>query len=429
MAMIDYSDMNEKELQDFLVNLLSFHAFMNGEEMKHIAYNEYSYSSSNSSTEYYWFNIEYIKKKNVLFFETTELLDSKEERELKPKGSLIGIDGILDKIALTHSQIEYVRSISFGKQTLGKDNSTVLRPGIKPRFVLGAGVSNGYGPLSWSKIIENMKKKLIENLTFSEKETDDTIGHIFGNVNIGLPELFKQEYNKEYNAILKEGMYGEIDDEHHNDSLRAVASALGGDKADKQVLTFNYDIYLEKELFRMNGYTEEKKKHYLKTMSDDKMCSILSNEPVLSNEKITIIHNHGLIYKDDNDKKQEKGVVFTNNEYLRAYKNSNSASYKKLFNHLDKTCMFVGNSITDYEEQKVIKVRHDNCRSEFHYMLKKTPELKTGKGERISENAEKILEKKREIIERTFFKMGIIILWFEEYDHIGAFIRESFCKK
>lgn len=90
---------------------------------------------------------------------------------------------------------------------------------------------------------------------------------------------------------------------------------------------------------------------------------------IRGNEKIVVLHSHGYlpIYRERNNQKHFDSIVLTTDEYFKNYDSYSSFGYKSLFNHLNETCYFVGNSISDYEEQKVLSSHFRKYPSRFNY--------------------------------------------------------------
>ena len=94
-------------------------------------------------------------------------------------------------------------------------------------------------------------------------------------------------------------------------------------------------------------------------------------------------------------------VVLTTEEYFENYRYPSSYGYANLYSHLDETCCFVGNSLTDYEEQKVISAHFKRHPSQFHYWYDAKTEEKSVEA----------------IMYKTVFllKIGVIPLWYSNH--------------
>jgi hypothetical protein len=119
-----------------------------------------------------------------------------------------------------------------------------------------------------------------------------------------------------------------------------------------------------------------------------------------------IIHAHGFL----NNlflSKMKRSIVLTDDEYYEGYKPQSGFSYQCLFQHLNKCCVFIGNSIADYEEQRTIKNHFEYSKlTSFNFAL-----FITSGNETI------------DIFKASYlFKMGIICLFFKDSHSIGTFI-------
>ncbi len=408
--MLNFIDVQYKDYIRLIRNLLAFDAFINGNSFVPLKMPNRitvgTYVRSGRKTAYFYEKGSYYGR-TISTCDFTDDNDLQSEEKVKAIRRIISAEAVLQQLQLNEGQIDYIYKMVTDLGSRVAANDLLVPLNMIPRYVLGTGVSFDYGAPSWSKLITKMGTRIDLCLNTSKKETNHIVESIYGNLNTGIPQILKQVSLQEYRDCLHEGMFNDIPAKDTN--LRAICQSLLDDKADKQVLTFNYDMYLERELLKGLGCSSGNEDEYFRKLENEKIRTVLPNKKMMYDGRITIIHNHGYMNKIKNNV-TEHGIVFTNNEYIDAYNTGTTKCYTAFYNHLDKTCFFIGNSITDYEEQKIIRRRHSEVFSEFHFMLQKEPSLM-----------------QKSFIEKSFFDMGIIILWFKDYSDIGEFIRKRYC--
>lgn len=260
---------------------------------------------------------------------------------------------------------------------------------FKYKFILGAGINHGYGMPSWEEL-ENDFINVLDGLL--GKSACKSINESTFNTNYGTFQIVKDVIYPQYESKLKNMINAAVaPSKGDNTTLEAVSAVLDAQRKiiDNQiVLTFNYDDLLEQSL--SNCFAVKSKSVY---KSDSK---IDSTAPV------NVIHSHGYLPKTSPiPKKYFNSVVLTTDEYFDNYKYPSAYGYSSLYFHLDDTCCFVGNSLTDYEEQKVISAHFAKNPASFHYWY----------GAFEDRPIEAIMYK-------TVFllKIGVIPLWFSDHD-------------
>ena len=257
------------------------------------------------------------------------------------------------------------------------------------RFVVGAGVNHDYGMPSW-KQFEAVFINEVDSLL--RKKSCKDINEAVFNTNYGTFQIVKDIIYPQYAKLLGNMVnQASIPQKGKNTILEAISGVLDTQRkllGNQSVLTFNYDDLLEQSL--LNCF-------HLKSKSVFKYDSLLN--PAFP---ISVIHSHGFLPRvAPIPKKFYNSIVLTTNEYINNYKYSSSFGYSTLYNHLDKTCCFVGNSLTDYEEQKVISAHFAKNPSSFHYWYGSIGNMP-----------------KEAVMYKTIFllKIGVIPLWFSSHD-------------
>ena len=252
---------------------------------------------------------------------------------------------------------------------------------------MGAGINFKYdSEKNWGKLEKDFKTELVDK---------------YGRENVN--KLLEKTFNTKYGSfqVMKDLMYDKYVEkikelvnfvkrpvENDGSTLVAVANVIAAQmaKTDTQrVLTFNYDDLLEKALSDI--------------YHADIATLYKGNDKDVYNS-ILITHSHGYL-PNKYFKKHLDSVVLTTNEYIDSYSSERSYGYRCLMEHLNDICSFVGNSITDHEEQKVLKKHFNKHPSSFHFYY----------DEGNSEETEIILYKSIYLI-----KIGVIPLWYSKHN-------------
>ena len=273
-------------------------------------------------------------------------------------------------------------------------------------FIIGSGIDYDYGASSWNKIINNLKKKVASQLHIHVGEVSQ-FSQVMCNTNYYIPQMYK-EINKSkyfksiYNLLYKD--FGlnltnvnekpEIEDFNLYQVARIIAiqSII---YPNQKHLTFNYNDYLEltlKNSFNINSTSVFKSNRTIK-------------------EGINVVHLHGYLplnYLERKDKsKCESSLVLSHQEYLNAYKTKSSFTAGNLYNQLSFRNVIIGNSLQDYEEQKVFYNHHRNNLSEYSYIFI------------FKENINKLNYFKI----CTFYKLGVIPIFFDNPKELNKYLR------
>ncbi len=262
------------------------------------------------------------------------------------------------------------------------------------RFIVGSGINYGYNMPQWSEL-ENQFKTVVDGIF--KKNICDAINKSVFNTNYGSFQIVKDISYSNYKSIL-ESMINLSKDPtpYDNTTLTAIAAVLYAQSLNhpnetQRVLTFNYDDLLERSL--LNCYNEEALTIY-------KYSIAKAAQPGFS---YSVIHSHGFIpkYPEPVLGQNYDSIVLTTNEYFENYKNPSSYGYSQLYEHLNKICCFIGNGLTDYEEQKVVSKHFNDYPSSFHFYYNSIEGLPI-----------------EAIMYKTIFllKIGVIPLWYSSHD-------------
>ena len=257
------------------------------------------------------------------------------------------------------------------------------------RFVVGAGINHGYGLREWKSLEDDFKNAINSMLG---PDSSESINRLTFNANYGSFQILKDIDETKYkNLLLNTISPTKLPSLSDNTTLTAIAAVLYAQTriADFQLLlTFNYDEMIELSLNKCFGETAQTiYKH---------------NKAIWNDTKIAILHSHGyLSSRPFSTSKHFDSIVLTTDEYFKNYENPSSYGYDSLYNQLNKTSCFVGNSITDYEEQKVISTHFNKHPAQFHFCYCSSDKLPI-----VAQ------------VYKTIFllKIGIIPLWYSSHN-------------
>lgn len=257
-------------------------------------------------------------------------------------------------------------------------------------FVLGSGVNCGYSMPNWNAL-ESYFKDAIDK-RFGTRACESMSDATF-NTNYGSFQIVKDIEEADYCDILSSMVDSSTNPKYDDNTiLLAVAYVLQAQErsdSKQSVVTFNYDNLLEEAL---NAIGTDYSAHFNNKNSDTTFGA-----------PVNIIHTHGYLPKPAKDfiKIYKNTIVLTTDEYIDNYRNPSSYGYRNLFNELNHTTYFIGNSITDYEEQKVIASHFKKHPSQFHFCFQKYE-----------------YHNQISMIYKTIFllKIGVIVLWYNSHD-------------
>ncbi|WP_022779473.1 SIR2 family protein [Butyrivibrio sp. AE3009] len=309
------------------------------------------------------------------------------------------------------------------KDTLGMELLN-KRKNEEYRFILGAGVNkdnglnNTFG--SWAELVDSMRnevrtiksipipvlpdlKALGISLPYKLEIKDDLISleQDICNTNYIAPEILKNLdpqkyydviYNNLYSSSFNPRMFDKDNNEQlENTTLFQIAKNVYQKKRGR-ILTFNYDNALEMILD--------------KNFPSAKYQTVYKYKAEKNEYNIHIVHSHGLY--SYNDKKHPKAIVLSTYEYLRGYFTAGQYARKKLSDQLKETNILIGNSVSDYEEQKVFFTNFKKNPSSWHFvfMKKNAPSNKWMDDYKMC----------------YFMRMGIIPVFFDDYPDITEYV-------
>jgi len=270
------------------------------------------------------------------------------------------------------------------------------------RFLLGTGISLDYGVSSWKKIIKKMVAET--KIIFPELKSKDILKKLFCN-NYGIPQILKDIDKHKYHEVIYNSLYKKRKKKNMETNLSCLVNYISNlyDKGKEvEIVTFNYDDYLEKEFDNIR----ENKKRFV-----DYGSEYIKLKDIHSAVKIKHIHGYfprGSILKSGKYiSRYANSVVLTDEEYSKAYNSKDKYTAKTLLKFLEKSCLIIGNSVSDYEERKIFRTSKQNGNT-YHFLLKK-------KSPSVDYDY---------YLNKFLISIGIIPVYFKDYDEIGSFLKD-----
>lgn len=397
-----FTRLSNSEARQFFLLYVGLDSFLKGYNVHHLTKQQFKKETiSIDRLNGYWTKpfsfrlkiekqseVEYLLYRNedrrfIIFRSNSE--DTNEFRTIKSYEDDLTQDIIELLLDVAHNDI----SKDFGYKKINELLALRKPEGFIYRFILGAGINCEYRMPSWRQFEADFIAAVDSKFG---KTSCVNINEATFNTNYGTFQIVKDVLNPQYISLLENMIYGAKDPvKGLGSTLEAVSEVLSAqsEMTDCQIaLTLNYDGLLEQSLRDCFNLTCK---------------TIYRFDPLVDpTSAVNVVHSHGYLPKvRPIPKRFFNSVVLTTGEYFNNYKFPRSFGYSALYNHLDNTCCFVGNSLTDYEEQKVISAHFAKNPSSFHYWY----------GAIENRPVEAVMYK-------TIFllKMGVIPLWFNGHD-------------
>lgn len=213
-------------------------------------------------------------------------------------------------------------------------------------LVLGTGISMDYNNnLSWDALANGLYNDLP-----STKKFDDPINSlsILGGENLSKAHYAKSNLVSSYSTSLYRLLYPfknayVIGDKSLDECAELICrGSINNVKLVNKVITYNYDNYLEQALYA-RSYT----------------FNSLYRESDYLNKDFPIYHVHGYMPEGisaDSKERYAKTIVLSEEDYFECY--SDPLNWRvaiQLSTFKDDVCLFVGNSITDFNEKRLLR--------------------------------------------------------------------------
>ncbi|WP_066634738.1 SIR2 family protein [Desulfolucanica intricata] len=292
---------------------------------------------------------------------------------------------------------------------------------------LGAGVSIDAGAPSWKELISKLVPKMleVELKTKIDQYHIDEISRIYKNFNntspISLVSHVKNSLGSEFRTEVCNLLYANVNLEK-SEILKGISKLCRPTRDNSgvhSVVTYNFDDLLERVLYK----------------KDIEYASIYKDEQVPKARELAIYHVHGFLPSDGSlNHDKEMDLVFTEDAYHSQFLDPyNWANITQLSLLREKTCLFIGSSVTDPNIRRLLDVAHRKNKEKYHYAIIKkhladevnTEEIKNMLGlsidvpdEEVKTGLEAVLEIINKIEEDAYKPLGLKIIWINSFDEI-----------
>lgn len=272
------------------------------------------------------------------------------------------------------------------------------------QFILGAGINHEYGIGTWDGLLDLMDQFVKERQRVSDdKESTKNFVDFKGrlaNTNYIGPQLAENIDREVYFDILNNWLYKEssedFNDRESTNLYQVVRIASTKEKC--TVLTFNYDNIFE--LLAKSVFPEIA---WATTYSGIKEANKEKGKDH------NILHLHGYFPRNEKiTKALQNSIVLSSIEYMQAYRSGRMFCYSNLVKQLHVTNLMIGNSISDYEEQKVLRQNIYNNPSEYQFML-------------TTKNNEIWMDRCQTVF---LMQMGVIPVYFNSFDEMNRYLQK-----
>ena len=146
--------------------------------------------------------------------------------------------------------------------------------------------------------------------------------------------------------------------------------------------------------------------------------SIFDSNGCTNNSELSIFHVHGYLPKRF-DEETSHELIFSEEDYHRVYRDAYCWSNLVQLNYLrEKTCLFIGCSLTDPNLRRLLDVASGSNEKPRHFALLRRPKIE--KTEELSRfDIETYVKIDMSIKERCFSMMGINIIWIDDFKEIS----------
>ncbi len=294
----------------------------------------------------------------------------------------------------------FIKEKHFSGDEIGREIFERNRPD-NYRFILGAGVNKAFSLGDWDELVSDIRDQINILKGISNTNGLTEFEKSMSNTNYIAPQILKDLdacayydtiYSRLYSTFSADKMFCERNPDLVDTTLYQVARIIST-KKDVRVLTFNYDDLLEQVL--LNNFATMFSSVYYKSKK--------------RNEGIEIIHSHGFYPYGKSGEGHARSIVFSCFEYMNGYLKTGSYARKKLNEQIMHPCILLGNSLSDYEEQKVFYLHHKRFLTHFNYLFTKRSDM-----------ANQWMDEYKNVY---FMNMGVIPVYFNDYDEMTNYLK------
>ncbi|QYR20984.1 SIR2 family protein [Paenibacillus sp. sptzw28] len=302
---------------------------------------------------------------------------------------------------------------------------------------LGAGISTSAGFPSWDALLEKLNDAVVRQMNtkrFGGKLSAASVSETDKELMVNLLSKLRDESpiinafflestinsRTALSRYIREALYGRRKRAYTSQTLVWLAKLCNhrGKYRIRSVVTFNYDDLLEKHL------VEVPVDHMPVFKEDDEI-----NPNVLP-----IFHVHGYLPQHENkyDDSEDNLIIFSEQAYHTVYTDAYSWSNITQMHVLkENVCLFIGLSMNDPNMRRILDIssrRNSNKIKHFAFMQRLDLEVEEDQFKELTsglspELLNAFLDDFHLSRERSFEKLGIRIVWFEDHDEIPDLLK------
>lgn len=294
--------------------------------------------------------------------------------------------------------------------------STLKKEYEKEELVLfvGAGISRDAGIPQWNELINALLSKMIlsrikdKDNVFLPSQLNSIIELAYKNQEnspITQMRYIKGAFSPtEYNKLVHEVLYSNKP-KANTKILKAIAALCTPGRTHigvQGVVTYNFDDLLERALKKQKV-----------------AINIISTENDITEPgKLTVAHVHGYMPKNFKDNDPDVELIFSEEDYHRVYRDAYCWSNLTQLNYLrERTCLFIGCSLTDPNLRRLLDVARRNDEKPRHFAFLRRSSVE--KPEEIDQTALEIYKDiDLTLRERYYNAMGLNIIWVDSFSEI-----------
>lgn len=283
-------------------------------------------------------------------------------------------------------------------------------------LVLGAGVSSASKIPTWDDLLRRL---LVVTMQRSEgaipatQQQVETLAKALHQAQAGAP-LLEASYlaailKTDFAPRVRSALYETARDHDANQTLQAVEDLCATGNV-RSVITYNFDDLLERRL------TVRDVSH--RVVTDDRARS-------WDDEKLCVYHVHGYLPRHDPDANiGDRTLVFAEDAYHTLYHEPYHWANLVQLNALrESVCLFVGMSLTDPNQTRLLRLAANSPTLRRHYALKQRIALSAPPDGVPPNVIEGVLRSYHRHLETTFEALRLSLLWFEEFDEIPELLK------
>lgn len=261
-------------------------------------------------------------------------------------------------------------------------------------LVLGAGVSIGANLPSWLELIERMydELKIITKGATSVTDFKLTVQELGGAANLILGNSLKHYFGDDFADGIRNALYKVPPKETLLlSNIKDMARPRRDHVMLDSIISFNFDDLVETTLGK-----------------DVPHIAVHDYEVEVPNEALSIFHVHGYVPRKKNPSVRSN-IVFSEQSYHDQFNDTFSWSNSiQLYKYINKTCLFIGLSLTDPNMRRLLDVAHRKAapqKAKHFIILKRTNLGAASSSIDYIRNSDAL-------------SLGLSVIWIDDFDEI-----------